>query len=78
MEKTTIMAELSAIGDNFNPDQITERLAIKPTEQYRKGDFSKLNFEREESCWTISTGYVETLYVEDVLNQLIHIMSGKK
>lgn len=78
MENTTIMVELSAIGDHFIPDQITERLAIKPTEQYRKGDFSKRNVERKESCWSISTGYVETLYVSDVLAQLINKVSGKE
>lgn len=78
MDKTCIMVDLSIIGDCFDPQAITERLAILPTEQYQKGERSKRNIERKENCWSISTGYVETLYVSEVLNQIVKEVADKK
>lgn len=78
MDKTSVMVEFSILGDDFNPEEITSRLSIKPTEQYLKGSKSRKNFERKESCWCISTGYVETLYVSELLDMLIGKLIDKK
>lgn len=79
MDKTSVMVDFSIIGDDFSPQEITERLKIVPTEQYRKGELSKRSIERKESCWSKSTGYVETLYVSEVLTKLVaEILCAKK
>jgi hypothetical protein len=77
MDKTNLMVEFSVIGENFNPDIITKELQIEPTEYYLKGDKSKRNTERKETCWYISTGYVNTLYVSDVLSPILEKLKDK-
>lgn len=72
------MVDFSIIGDNFNPKEITEKLLLEPTEWYIKGEKNKRNFERKETCWSISTGYVETLYVSDLFDELLDKLSSKK
>ncbi|WP_156664950.1 DUF4279 domain-containing protein [Morganella psychrotolerans] len=37
MNKTTVKAEFSIYGDDFNPDEITELLGISPMEVNLKG-----------------------------------------
>lgn len=76
--KTSIMVDFSILGDDFAPIDITKQLTLIPTEQYQKGDLSKRNVERVESCWSINTGYVETLYLSEVFTSLIQEISGKK
>ncbi|SHL04119.1 protein of unknown function [Desulforamulus aeronauticus DSM 10349] len=63
MDKTNIMVEFCILGDDFNPEEVTSKLLIEPREQYLKGSRSTRNIERKETCWSISTGYVETLLV---------------
>ena len=78
MNKTNLMVEFSVIGEHFNPDVFTKELLIEPTEYYLKGDRNKRNIERKETCWYISTGYVETLYVSDVLTMILEKLNDKK
>lgn len=78
MDKTSVMVEFCILGDNFNPEEITLELSIEPTEQYLKGSRNNRNIERKESCWSINTGYVETLYVSELLDILIDKLIDKK
>lgn len=78
MDKTKLMAEFSIIGDWFDPTIITKELLIEPTDCYFKGDVSKRNIERKETCWYLSTGYIETLYVSDVLKIILDALNVKK
>ncbi|MFD0587351.1 DUF4279 domain-containing protein [Paenibacillus sp. GCM10027627] len=78
MDKTSIMVDFSIIGDDFSPSIITERLNIVPTEQYNKGELSKKNLTRKESCWSKSTGYIDTLYVSEVLEKIMMEISDSK
>ena len=77
MEKTNVMVDFSIIGDDFTPDEITKKLLLKPDEYYMKGDKLKSNFKRKECCWSINTGYVETLYVSELIEELIDKLSKK-
>ncbi|MGL5086155.1 MAG: DUF4279 domain-containing protein, partial [Clostridium sp.] len=65
------------IGEKFEPQEITKRLLIKPNEYYMKGDKSVRDFERKECCWSINTGYIDTLYVSEVIDKLIYKLSNK-
>ncbi|MGQ0438879.1 DUF4279 domain-containing protein, partial [Bacillus sp. B-TM1] len=47
---------------------------------YKKGDFIRGNslFIREETNWSIETGYEESLNAEEVVKKLISILEHKK
>ena len=72
------MVDFSIIGDDFNPDIITNTLLLDPTEQYLKGDMNRRNIARKETCWSISTGYKESLYLSDLLEEIMVKFSGKE
>ena len=69
MDKTKVMAYFSAFGDEFPLEEVTNILAIEPTETYKKGDIiertnnpnlvstSNKIRRRKETDWTLSTGY---------------------
>lgn len=78
MEKTNIMVEFCVLGDEFNPEEVTSKLLIEPSEQYLKGSRSARNIERKETCWSINTGYIETLFVSEVLDILLDKLATKK
>ncbi len=65
------MIEFCIIGDEFNPQEITNKLSIEPTEYYLKGSRSSYNIERKETCWSISTGYIDTLYIGELFDILL-------
>lgn len=72
------MVDFSIIGDDFNPDIITNVLRLNPTEQYLKGEMNSRNICRKETCWSISTGYKESLYISDLLEDILVKFSGKE
>lgn len=58
-------------GESFDPDVITQRLGIKPTGHFRAGDPMSLGTgRRRRDCWTLMVGDTETLYVDDMLEEL--------
>lgn len=65
------MVEFCMIGDKFNPQEITQKLRIEPTECYIKGSRGIYNIERKETCWSISTGYIDTLYISEPFDFLL-------
>ncbi len=78
MEKTNIMVEFCILGAEFNFEEVTKTLLLEPTECYKKGSKSIRNIERKETCWSLSTGYRETLYLSEVLDDLINQLIGVK
>lgn len=72
------MVEFCVLGDEFNPEEVTSKLLIEPSEQYLKGSRSARNIERKETCWSINTGYIETLFVSEVLDILLDKLATKK
>jgi hypothetical protein len=72
------MVDFSIIGDEFDPNLITEKLGLEPTEQYIKGEKNDRNFKKQETCWSISTGYNETLYVSELIDEIISKFCGKE
>lgn len=72
------MVDFSIIGEEFNPEIITKKLLLEPTECYLKGEKNSRNFERKETCWSFSTGYVETLYVSELFDEVLNKLTSKK
>ena len=70
---TNIMVEFSIYGDAFDPQYITNLLDIKPTQTWVKGEGASWNpqIKRKETGWSFSTGYIDTLYLEEPMRLLL-------
>ncbi len=79
MTATEVMAYFSIIGDQFPLEEITEELAIQPTETYLKEEIlneftapsSSEVRRRRETDWTLSTGYQKSYDINDQLKSLL-------
>lgn len=79
LNNTNVKVEFSIIGENFNPNVITENLSIEPTESYLKGDKVKnKDVERKETCWELSTEYEESLDINTQLDKVVSKVINKK
>ncbi len=62
-------------GDNFDPQVVTDRIGVTPTETWKKGDKGKYKPTLVYSCWKLSTEegkeyiMVDSL-VEEIIGQL--------
>ena len=73
---TQIELMLVIFGEYFSLDELSVLLGINPTDSWYKGDviplhkglFRKDNKPhlRRETTWQFSTGFIETLYLDDV------------
>lgn len=80
MKNTHVKAEFVIIlDDKLNPEFITERLNLTPTESWMKGDDieGKIH-KRKETCWSVSTEYEESFDINDQLSKLIAVLQDKK
>lgn len=78
MDKTSVKAEFSIIGDEFDLEVVTKMLNLIPSESYKKGDDIKgRSIKRIESCWSISTKEEESMDVNEQLDQIIEILKDK-
>lgn len=59
-------------GDSFDPDEVTRRLGIKPTMQFRPGDpiTEDGRGRRRGTGWAIKIGPQSTLDIESMLHEL--------
>ncbi|HDR6310819.1 TPA: DUF4279 domain-containing protein [Bacillus cereus] len=81
------MAYFSATGDIFPLEAITDALNIEPTRSYKKGDVvarhdnpnlvSTKTLYREETAWTLSTGYQESYDINNQLQDILKSLEGK-
>lgn len=79
MNNTNVKVEFRILGDDFEPDTITNKLVINPNEYWKIGDTIKnKNFKRKYSCWSISTGYEESLDINEQLKKILLKISDKK
>lgn len=81
MDKTKVMAYFSAFGDNFPLEEVTNGLDVEPTETYKKGDviktFATKILRRKETSWTLSTGYQESLDINEQLDVILKSLKEK-
>lgn len=85
LDVTKVMAYFSMVGEHFPLDEITKELSIEPTETHVKGDIIESfggftiadspKMRRIETDWTLSTGYQNSL---DINNQLKPILKALK
>jgi len=55
----------------LNHKEITRVIGSAPSITWNKGDQVRKDLSRNESSWIFSSGYIKTLYLEDVLDILI-------
>lgn len=78
MDKTKVMAKFSILGDEFEPDKITEILAIQPSTTWKKGEpIPNRVHRRIETSWSIDTGYEESYDTNDQVEKLCEVLKGK-
>ncbi len=71
MDKTNVMVEFNIIGDTFNPDIVTQKLIINPTEIWIKGEQIKdKDLYRKHTLWSKATKYEESLDINDQLKTI--------
>ncbi|WP_255048255.1 DUF4279 domain-containing protein [Lacihabitans sp. CS3-21] len=59
-------------GDNFDPQIVTERIGITPTEKWRKEDKGKYKPTLDYSCWKLSTEKgKEYIMVDSLVDEVI-------
>ena len=78
MDKTNIMIEFNIVADYFDTDLLTKTIGIKPDEYWNKGDpISGRDHTQVETNWGISTGYTESLDVNEEMEKLISRLKSK-
>jgi len=55
MESFSTYVYFALTGDDFDPQQLTHRIGIEPTESWIKGDKGKFKPKLNYSCWKLST-----------------------
>ncbi|WP_246521564.1 DUF4279 domain-containing protein [Ornithinibacillus massiliensis] len=81
-ERTSIEVYLSLNGgldNDFSLAYVTERLGIIPTETEKRGEFHPPNRIRQYrfTKWKYSTGRIETLDFEGLVNEIVHTFQDK-
>ncbi len=76
MDKTEVMVYFKLQADDFPLEQVTERLQIKPTKIFKKGDIIRKiseteNFTRSYTSWEFGTEYKESLDTGELIDQVI-------
>jgi len=78
LKKTNIMVEFRIIGNDFEPSMVTDNLAISPSEYWIKGEAIKgRDTSRTYTCWALSTGYMESLDINEPLDMILEKLSNK-
>lgn len=78
MNKTTVKAEFSIYGDDFNPDEITELLGISPMEVNLKGTINGTRKKPStETNWSIFTKKEESYDVKEQTDKILTIFKDK-
>jgi len=60
------------VTDSFDPDDITKRVGVKPTDSWRKGDLNPKNrMERKFSRWNLASRLDKTADLEDHIRDVL-------
>lgn len=72
------MVEFIITGDELNPNLVTKQLKMNPQKYWVKGDaIQGKTITKKDSCWIISTGYEESLDINDQLDKILQQISSK-
>lgn len=76
---SNVNVELRIMGDNFNPDIITNELGIEAKEKWRQNEKSKnYGVIQKYDCWLYKTGYKDVYDVNDLLKDIYSIFNEKR
>lgn len=81
MKKTNIKVKFNITGNDFEPNHLTEKLKIKPTKIWRKGDKvenRKKDIKRKFNCWFLGTEYENSYDINNQLKKIVNIIKNKK
>jgi len=79
LDSTNILVDFSVFGEDFDIKTISEKLEMEPSECYQKGErIRETHLFRKETCWSISTGYEESLDVNDQLEKIMKLIKPKR
>ncbi|WP_423130045.1 DUF4279 domain-containing protein [Gaoshiqia sp. Z1-71] len=78
METGNSYVYFALTGDNFDTDEVTNRLGIKPTDSWRKGDKGQFKPILEFASWRLSTdkGH-EYLQIDKLVDEIIFKLFDK-
>lgn len=65
-------------GDDFPVEKITEILNIKPSSISRKGEKINDVAYKKETAWSIDTGEIESLDLNDQIQQILVLIKDKE
>ena len=78
METGNTYVYFALTGDNFDPQIVTERIGIVPTEHWKRGDRGKYNPTLKYSCWKLSTDKgKEYIMVDRLVDEVIEQLFDK-
>jgi hypothetical protein len=79
IDKTSVKVKFSIYDHEFDPELVTQRLGIIPTECWFKGDKieGRKILKRKETGWVLSTEYEESSDVNDQLIKVIGVLEDK-
>ncbi|MEM8184049.1 DUF4279 domain-containing protein [Morganella morganii subsp. sibonii] len=78
MNKTTVKAEFSIYGDNFDPNELTDLLGIQPMEVNLKGVITGTRKRPStETSWSIYTKKEESYDVKEQIDKIVSILKDK-
>ncbi|MFB6320845.1 DUF4279 domain-containing protein [Saccharicrinis sp. FJH54] len=78
MEKSESYVYFALKGDDFDPHLITERIGIKPTSSFQKGDKGEYNPKLKFSCWKLSTERgKEPIEIDNLVTEIIDQLFDK-
>ena len=78
METCKTYVYFALTGEDFDPQKITDRIGINPTESWKKGDNGKYNFDMKYSCWKLSTlTGKEEIEIDNLVSEIINKLNCK-
>lgn len=78
METGNTYVYFALTGNNFDPQIVTERIGVIPTEKWNKGEKGKYKPSLEYSCWKLSTDKgKEYIMVDNLVEELIEPLFDK-
>ncbi|MDB9510391.1 DUF4279 domain-containing protein [Kamptonema animale CS-326] len=71
--ESEIYAYFQLIGMEFDPDEITTKLGIKPTEIWRSGDLitSRGTRRHKQNGWSVYSQVEKSIYLEDYIKSVL-------
>jgi hypothetical protein len=81
LDNTHVKVYFSILGDVFPIDVVTERLFLKPTESYYKGNVIRNEpflLTRKETNWAYGTEYQESYDIMEQVNQVLVVLEERK